>query len=276
MAKTITQWADLAVAGILSKGEQAAAKQELLDHMEDHMADLMAAGFSREDAEKHAVFAMGDPEETAKLLRKAHQPILTRILQMSQWLLALALIILLGAIFTRIGSLRLDDFGLLEKEPTPAEELAPLFSPDSLNDIYDSYNYLQLVEPGNSLKKNGYTFTVTQAAICGQTQGDFSRYRCQIVLCLEVTRDSRFMPWPELPGDWMMVTENGNRSLSYGHDRSTETGILHGFHQNDQQYFIRLSGWFPQDSRWVDLTYFNGERDFTLRVDLEGGTEYAR
>jgi hypothetical protein len=73
-----------------------------------------------------------------------------------------------------------------------------------------------------------------------------------------------------------MVTENGNRSLSYGHDRSTETGILHGFHQNDQQYFIRLSGWFPQDSRWVDLTYFNGESDFTLRVDLEGGTEYAR
>ena len=47
MAKTITQWADLAVAGILSKSEQAAAKQELLDHMEDHMADLMAAGFSR-------------------------------------------------------------------------------------------------------------------------------------------------------------------------------------------------------------------------------------
>ena len=85
-----------------------------------------------------------------------------------------------------------------------------------------------------------------------------------------------FAPWPELPGDWQMVTEDGSRSLSYGHDRNTETGLLHGFIQDDRQYFLLAKGFFPQDSRWVNLSYSNSESSFTLRVELEGGTEYAR
>ena len=269
-------WARAAVAGIILPKERESAQQELLDHILDHKETLLSAGFSREEAERQAVAAMGDVEETAKLLRKAHQPVLSRFLQASRWLLLLALIVLLGTLLARIGSFKLDDLGLSKKEPTPAEELAPLFSSESLNDIYSSYDYLRLTEPGNSIRRNGYTFTATQAAISGQTQGDFSRYRYQIVLCIEVTRDSRFKPWPKLPGDWVMVTEDGSQSRSFGHDRTTETRILHDFHKSDKQYLIRLVGWFPQDSRWVDLTYSNGESDFTFRVELEGGTEYVR
>ncbi len=82
-------WAMAAVAGILSPKEREQARQELLDHMEDHMESLLAAGFSPEDAEAHAVYAMGAPEATAKLLRKAHQPILTILLHLCR-LLALA------------------------------------------------------------------------------------------------------------------------------------------------------------------------------------------
>ena len=163
-----------------------------------------------------------------------------------------------------------------EKEPSATEELAPWFSPESFDSLYEDWDYLRLVEPGNSLKKGDYTFTVTHAAVNGMTQGDYGRYRYCIILCMEVTRDSMFAPWPELPGDWQMVTEDGSRSLSYGHDRNTETGLLHGFLQDNRQYFLLARGFFSQDSRWVDLSYSNSESGFTLRVDLEGGTEYAR
>ena len=77
------RWADAAVRGIVSKQEQARARQELLDHMEDHAEALTAAGFSAGEAQRQAVLAMGDPEVTARLLRKAHQPLLTRLVQVA-------------------------------------------------------------------------------------------------------------------------------------------------------------------------------------------------
>ena len=70
------EWAEWAVSGILLPKERESARQELLDHIEDHMEALMSAGFSRWEAEQQAVSAMGNPEDTAKLLRRAHQPVL--------------------------------------------------------------------------------------------------------------------------------------------------------------------------------------------------------
>ena len=39
------EWAEWAVSGILLPKERESARQELLDHMEDHMEALLAAGF---------------------------------------------------------------------------------------------------------------------------------------------------------------------------------------------------------------------------------------
>ena len=76
-----TEWLRIATAGIVSPKEREQAKQELKDHIVDHMDALLAAGLSPEDAKKQAISAMGDPEITAKLLRKVHQPILTKLLR---------------------------------------------------------------------------------------------------------------------------------------------------------------------------------------------------
>ena len=75
------EWAEWAVSGILLPKERESARQELLDHMDDHIDALLSMGFSKYEAEQQAVSAMGNPEDTAKLLRRAHQPVLTRILQ---------------------------------------------------------------------------------------------------------------------------------------------------------------------------------------------------
>ncbi len=45
-----TEWLRIATAGIVSPKERAAAKQELEDHIVDHMDALLAAGLSPEDA----------------------------------------------------------------------------------------------------------------------------------------------------------------------------------------------------------------------------------
>ena len=55
------------VTGQLRCQEEApAVRQELSDHIQDHMDALMAEGMGRDQAEEAAVAAMGDPEEGGK------------------------------------------------------------------------------------------------------------------------------------------------------------------------------------------------------------------
>lgn len=268
------QWAEEAVRGIVSAKERQSARQELLDHIDDHMASLIAAGFSLKDAEVHAVCAMGDPKDTAKLLRKAHQPLLTRLLQASYWLLGAVLAVLMVHFLIAFSSSSFDDLFPEKKVVlTPAQEVAPWFSPDSFDSCYADCSELWLLEPNAKLRKGDYLFTVTQAAICRMTETDHLPY--QITLCLEVTRESRLLLWPHLPGSWEAVTEKGGRSTTTFYNPRTESHLFWGPHQNQKQFLLLFNGRFTDVGQWVDLSYSNGESDFTIRVMLEGGTEYA-
>ena len=267
-------WAMAAVRGIVSKKERESAQQELLDHIEDHMASLIAAGFSLKDAEVRAVYAMGDPKDTAKLLRKTHQPILTRLLQASYWLLGAVLAVLMVHFLIALSSSSFDDLFPEKKIVlTPAQEVAPWFSPDSFDSCYADCSELWLLEPNAKLRKGDYFFTVTQAAVSRMTETDHLPY--QITLCLEVTRESRLRPWPHLPGSWEAVTEKGGRSTTTFYDFRTESHLFWEPHQNQKQFLLLFNGRFTDVGQWVDLSYSNGESDFTIRVMLEGGTEYA-
>lgn len=269
-----TEWAEKAVRGIISAKERANARQELLDHIEDHMADLLAAGFTLENAEKQAVFAMGDPETTAKLLRKTHQPVLTRLLQASYWLLGAVLAILMVHLLSVLST---SFFGDLFPEKkivlTPAQEVAPWFSPDSFDSYYADCSELWLLEPNTRLHKGDYIFTVTQAAVSRMAETDYLPY--QITLCLEVARENRLSLWPHLSGNWEAVTEKGGRSTTTFYDIRTESHLFCEPHQNQKQFLLLFNGRFTDVGQWVDLSYSNGESDFTIRVMLEGGTEYA-
>ena len=74
------QWAEEAVRGIVSPKERQSARQELLDHIDDHCEALMATGLPRSRALEQAIAAMGDPKAVGKHLRRVHQPILTKLL----------------------------------------------------------------------------------------------------------------------------------------------------------------------------------------------------
>lgn len=68
------QFCDTVTGQLRCKWEAPAVRQELYDHIQDHMDALLSGGMGREEAEEAAVAAMGDPEELGKALDALHSP----------------------------------------------------------------------------------------------------------------------------------------------------------------------------------------------------------
>lgn len=66
-------------------------ENELQNHLEDSICDLMEEGISREEAEAQAVAQMGDPVEVGKQLNKEHHPVLGYMWMLSNILLIVIL-----------------------------------------------------------------------------------------------------------------------------------------------------------------------------------------
>ncbi len=56
--------------------DRNAIEEELNQHLEDSIWDLLEEGYSQEEAERQAVSQMGDPIETGKQLNREHHPFL--------------------------------------------------------------------------------------------------------------------------------------------------------------------------------------------------------
>ena len=68
------QFCELVTGQLRCRWEAPAVRQELSDHIQDHMDALLSGGMGREEAEEAAVAAMGDPEELGKALDAVHSP----------------------------------------------------------------------------------------------------------------------------------------------------------------------------------------------------------
>lgn len=67
-------------------------KKEFSDHLDDSIADLLAEGLSKDEAEKQAVIQMGNPSSIGKQLNQLHHPFIGWL----WWLSEKAVLILLG------------------------------------------------------------------------------------------------------------------------------------------------------------------------------------
>jgi len=67
-------------------------EEELNQHFQDSIEDLLSDGLSKEEAEKLAVLQMGDPVEVGKLLNKEHHPLLGYLWKLSQVILIILII----------------------------------------------------------------------------------------------------------------------------------------------------------------------------------------
>lgn len=255
------RWADAAVRGIVSKQEQARARQELLDHMEDHAEALMAAGFSAGEAQQQAVLAMGDPEVTARLLRKAHQPLLTRILQVCRWtVVCLAAALALQLAVSLFDSSR----GIVER----------LWCGDPLT-LY-GYHYYQtetlpegvlarrVADTEGSADLDDYFLTVQKAAL------DKTEAGTRLTMLLEMKADRLWYGRSRMQGT-VTVTCGGETFSQEIAGQSHFRRLRRHYHY----VFARFQGDLLKEESLI-LSFTNGERSFTLPVTLKGGDVHEK
>ncbi len=254
MSDNRTQWADLATRGILSEKERESARQELLDHMEDHMETMLAVGFSPEDAEAHAILAMGDPKETAALLRAAHQPVLTRMLQICRVATIFLAVVVLWNICISPDNLRWNYFS------SPATEWVT------------STAVPREVPLNKTFRLGDYTLEMTSASI----------YHGNIFyvtyLFLEVTPDRFWQDAPVLQGTYDLWVDGQLRSNQLDEEQGL---IMEGFGRRLNTFHGRLYFETQQEPQQLTLHFTDAEQiysedsvSFTLDLDLTGGTIY--
>ncbi len=78
-------------------------EEELEQHLEDSICDLLQDGYTYEEAEYQAVEQMGNPIETGKLLNKEHHPLIGYLCSASTILMWLLLVPFLYIIIFSIG-----------------------------------------------------------------------------------------------------------------------------------------------------------------------------
>lgn len=95
--RSFESWSERAVRRIWLPKERERVRAELADHYEDRLEDWKARGLSGDEAVRKAVECLGDPEETAVLLSRVHQPWLSVLVGLARGLLIL--LALAGALF---------------------------------------------------------------------------------------------------------------------------------------------------------------------------------
>lgn len=254
------QWAEEAVRGIVSPKERQSARQELLDHMEDHMASLIAAGFSQEDAEKHAVFAMGDPKAVSRHLRQVHQPILTHLLQVTKWAaIVLAVVTVWNTLFSDWGSW-INQYIPAKPEKHHLEQAVP---------DHDLVQWGAAVCPDVQAQAGDYTVSFRYVTAAWNAESS----ACVVEVCLLFT--PRFF-WQEdaVPQPLFVLRD------AAGHTWSTTQQMAKGrptvsYPGQRQVYLYALLDFFPENGQ-LELAYTGSGHRFTLPIDLTGGVVYEK
>ncbi len=257
------QWADLATKGILSRRERKAARQELLDHMEDHMEAMLSLGFSSKEAEEQAILAMGDAETTAALLRAAHQPVLTRLLQVCR---VAALLLLAAVVLCRvvIGSPPVDDWDMTEYN---AQFICYFNSPTWPGvESGDFQGYRLLDRQPADVPLGEYRLTGTKVSV-NKTEDFYSLY-----LMVEVTGSHPFQPAPVFNHRLMI---NGYSAQGHEVADTRLTGMMRGLSRPNTRQYLALAS-FRQPPETLVLEYTHPEGGFTHTIDLTGGTVYEK
>ena len=256
-----TEWLRIATAGIVSPKEREQAKQELKDHIVDHMDALLAAGFSAEDAEKHAVFAMGNPETTAKLLRKVHQPILTKLLQVTKWMTIVL------AIVTVWNTLLFSDWGSWIKQYIPAksekQHLEHLVPDDNL------VQWVAAVCPDDRVQAGDYTVSFRYVTALWNAQSASG------VVEISLLFTPRFFWQKDANPQPLFVLRD-----AAGHTWRTTQQMAKGLHTvsypgRRQVYLYAILDFFPENGQ-LELAYTGIGDQFTLPIDLTGGVVYEK
>jgi hypothetical protein len=262
----LENWCFEAVEKIKYRPDRDVVYTELLQHLDDRCESFLSQGMSKDIAVIRTVEAMGDPKELAPQLAAIHRPFWGFAHRITKWLLCIIAIITVIVI-----SFSVHDY-FNTRQPQRNESWV-----DQSED--PSRTRLLYVEPNCSDSSDGYTFTVTRAAI--QKQDDEyqdGKAYTTTYLALEL-KISNYLPWA---GDFLGMRAlwgKDNLGTVYANTRnpySNTQPMYYGTNGHDNfttYYDFRIEIEDPEALTWFELHYDRDGRDIVLHIDLTGGDE---
>ena len=268
------KWCRAAVSRIVLPQDRVAVEMELMDHLQDRFDHFRQLGYSEEDAELLSLDSMGAPEEIAPELGRIHRPFWGRTVKVTRILLIAVFFL---TIFFGWCSL-MENFYANPAFSTPAYEFYDPYSREEAN-YQTGWGYRQFyATPGVSFSSDGYTATVTQAALWRNESRNASGVSEKTYpLYLQVTVTN---PWIWSEADtfcpWLRAEDSaGNRYASpYESSPGTNRILIKSYRTNPWTSVHELVIWdlAAPDAQWIALHYDRSGRDHTVRIDLTGGT----
>ena len=262
----LENWCFEAVEKIKYRPDRDTVYKELLQHMEDRRDSFIAKGMYKEEAILKTVEAMGDSQELAVQLAAIHRPFWGFAYSIAKWLMRIAVVIALICILISIFV-----NGILIKSETDVN-FTPSANPNTTHFFY--------TEPNSSDSSDGYTFTVTRAALHQDTLIPSAEYLFALdCSCLyievKVENASLWADQCECIHDFWGIDNQGQ---IYTEDPVIESvgSMTCALSYKDlfAQYYI-FTVFIDKDEKctWFDLRYNRDGRDVVLHIDLTGGDE---
>ncbi len=275
-------WLDTATGKIRFAPDRKAVRQELQDRLEDRMEAGKARGLSAYEAEQAATAAMGDPAALAEELARVHSPWWGWLWRLSQWALAIALLM---TVFSAVPRLWEDIRYDMQDPPFPLSVEEGSYTREYYANYTKEITVPEVWDISGAVNLGHYRFTVSGAwveewTVSGEDIGDSYAVR-QLVITL---RASTWRFWEPLNASQFMILDHmptDSDGNVYGYDVDTAPGAdepLSLFCETAQRGAVTwlrvelnqtrdLDNWFVPD--WVDIPVgYGGD---VLRVDLSKG-----
>ena len=272
-------WLDTATSKIRFTPDRKAVRRELQDHLEDRMEAGKAQGLSPYEAETAATAAMGDPVALAEELGRIHSPWWGRLWRLSQWALAIALLV---TVFSAVPQLREYLQYEMYDPPFPFSVEEGSYTREFYTGYAKEITVPEVWDISGAVDLGHYRFTVSGAWVEEWTVSGEDPYPVrQLVITL---RADTWRFWEPLSDSQFMILDNmaaddGSKIYYYGMDPPAEKeeplSLFCETFQRGATTWLRvelnqtqeIDDWSVPD--WVDIPVgYGGD---VLRVDLSKG-----
>lgn len=265
----IYEWVSAAVSYIPFKGDRDEVSAELRAHFEDHRDALIASGLDRQNAERRALEAMGDPDETGRMLRKVHRPWLGLLWILSRWALGIALAL---CIISWLGGGRYNISRLWQGYPKEAGFYYPIGTRDYLSG--DSREFVKTGSCGEKAKAGSYTVRVENVTALRAAVKD-SEDTYDTVFFLVRIDGPLWLGFPENIR-WFVTAEDSFGTVyanGLGRGIRTYDPVITGNPIGRRLGAHYLEMWLNNcdaEAEWYELRYDHGGVSFVLKTEVSG------